>query len=78
MCREAQLAARAEDMPDPVTKGIEMFLIRYSPDVNTIEVWPQPDGRLMHTEGAEEEAGHTINDQRERLMARMRKRIRQV
>ena len=31
VCRETQLEARAEDMRDPVTKGVEMALIRYNP-----------------------------------------------
>ena len=30
-CRETQLEARAEDMRDPVTKRVEMALIRYNP-----------------------------------------------
>ena len=37
-CSEAQLEARAEDMYDLVTKRIEMVLIRYSPQVYTLEV----------------------------------------
>ena len=32
-CREAQLEARAEDMRDPVTKRVEMALIRYNPQI---------------------------------------------
>ena len=37
-CREAQLEARAEDMVDPVTKQVEMALIRYNPQITEMEV----------------------------------------
>ena len=37
-CRETQLEARAEDMRDPVTKRVEMTLIRYSLQVTRMEV----------------------------------------
>ena len=43
-------------MRDPVTKSIEMALIRYSPHVNTIEVRPRPNWLLRQTEGAGDEA----------------------
>ena len=36
-CREAQLEARAEDMRDPVTKRLEMALIRYNPQITEME-----------------------------------------
>ena len=42
-CREAQLEARAEDMRYPVTKRVEMTLVRYNPQVNLLEVRPPPD-----------------------------------
>ena len=42
-CREAQFEARAEDMRDPVTKRREMASIRYHPQVNMMQVQPQPD-----------------------------------
>ena len=45
-CRAAQLGARAEDMRDPVTKQVEMALIRYNPQVTMMEVQPQPDWLL--------------------------------
>ena len=38
--REAQLEAWAEDMRDPVTKRVEMALIRYSPQITEMEVRP--------------------------------------
>ena len=41
-CREAQSEARAEDMRDPVTKRVEIALIRYNLQVTMMEVWPQP------------------------------------
>ena len=44
-CREAQLEARAEDMGDPVTKRVEMTLIRYNPQITEVEVRKQPDWR---------------------------------
>ena len=44
-CRNAQLEARAEDMIDPVTKGVEMALIRYNPQITELEVRTQPDWR---------------------------------
>ena len=78
MCRVARLEARAEHMQDPVTKRIEMALIRYSSHVKVMEVRPQPDWRLRQTEGADGEAGDAVDEQKERLMARRRKRIRQV
>ena len=78
MCREAQLEARAEEMREPVTKKVEMALTRYGPHVTTMEVRPHPDWRSMQAEGAEEAAGNSADEQRERLMARRRKRIRQV
>ena len=72
-CREAQLEARAEDMRDPVTKRVEMALIRYSPQITEMEVRPQPDWRVQQSE--EEHEG---DDQRKRLTARRRKRNRQI
>ena len=44
-CRETQLEARAEDMRDPVTKQVEMALIRYNPKITEIEVRRRPDWR---------------------------------
>ena len=55
-CPEAQVDASAEDMYDLVTKRIEMALIRYSPQFNTLEVQPQPDWRLRQTDEARDEA----------------------
>ena len=42
-CRETQLQARAEDMRDPVTKRVEMALIRYNPKITAMEVRRRPD-----------------------------------
>ena len=77
-CREAQPETRAEDMRDPVTKSIEMALIRYSPQVTTMEVRPQPDWRLRQTEDTGEEAGQAVDERREHLMAHRQKRMRRV
>ena len=43
-CREAQLEARADDMRDPVTKWVEMALIRYNPQITEMEVRRSPTG----------------------------------
>ena len=77
-CRETQLEARAEDMRDPVTKRAEMALIRYNPQITEIEVRKQPDWRPRRSEGETEVEGREGEEQRERLMARRRKRIRQI
>ena len=53
-CREAQLEARAEDMIDPVTKRVEMALIRYNPQITEMEVRTQPDWRQRQSEDARE------------------------
>ena len=42
-CRETQLEARAEEVRDPVTKRVEMALIRYNPKITEMEVRKQPD-----------------------------------
>ena len=77
-CREAQLEARAEDMRDPVTKRVEMALIRYNPQITEMEVRTQPDWRQRRSEGKREVEEREGEEQRERLMARRRKRIRQI
>ena len=53
-CREAQLETRAEDMRDPVTKRVEMALIRYKPKITEMEVRKQPDWRPRRSEGETE------------------------
>ena len=50
-CREAQSEARLEDMRDPVTKRLEMALIRYKPQMTEMEVQTQPDWRPRRSEG---------------------------
>ena len=72
-CGQAQLEARAKDMRDPVTKRVEMALLRYNPQITEMEAGPQPDWRLRQSE--EEHEG---DEQRERLMAHRRKRNRQI
>ena len=64
-CREAQLEAQAGDMRDPVTKRVEMALIRYDPQITEME----------GTQDEEEQEG---DEQRESLMARGRKEIWQT
>ena len=77
-CKKAQLEARAEDMGNPVTKRVVMALIRYRRQVTRMEVRPQPDWRLQQSEEQRDEEGQVGDEQRERLMARRRKRVRQV
>ena len=77
-CRDAQLEACAKDIRDLVTKGIEMALIRYSAQVNTFGVRPQPDWLLQQIERAGDKTGQADNEHRERLMVRRRTRILQL
>ena len=77
-CGEAQLEAQAEDMRDPVTKRMEMAMIRYNPQITEMEVRKQPNWRPRRSEGEEEVEEREGEEQRERLMACRRKRIRQI
>ena len=77
-CREAQLEARAEDMLDPVTKRVKMALIRYNPQITDMEVQTQPNWRQGQLEGAREVEEREGEEQRERVMARRRKRSWQI
>ena len=77
-CRETQLEARAEDMRDPVTKRLEMALIRYNPKITEMEVRRRPDWRPRRSGGETGMQDREGDEQRERLMARRRKRIRQI
>ena len=76
--REVKLEALAEDMRDPVTKRKEMAFIKYSPQVTTMEVRPQGVWRLWEIDDAGEEAGQAVDEQRERLLECMQRRIPQV
>ena len=69
-CRETQLEARAEDMRDPVTKRVEMALIRYNPKITEMEVLRQPDWRPRRSGGETGMEAREGDEQRERLMAR--------
>ena len=77
-CREAQLGARAEGMRDPVTKRVEMLLIRYHPQITEMELQKQPDWPPRRSEGEKEVEEREGEEQRERLMARRRKGIQQI
>ena len=77
-CREAQLEARAEDMRDPFTKRVEMALIRNNPQSTEIEVRQQQYWQLRQSEGMRDEEVPEDDEQRERLIARSRKGIRQT
>ena len=77
-CRETQLEAQAEDMRDPVTKRVEIALIRYNPRITEMEVQKQPDCRPRGWEGETEVEQKEGEEQRERLMARRRRRIRHI
>ena len=69
-CRETQLEARAEDLRDPVTKRVEMALIRYHQRIMEMEVRKQPDWRPRRSKGETEVEEREGEEQRERLMAR--------
>ena len=77
-CREAALEARAEDMRDPVTKRVEMALIRYNQQVTEMEVRTQPCWQPRRLEGERDVEEGEGEEQRERLKARRRKIIRQI
>ena len=77
-CRETQLEARAEDMRDPVTKQVEMALIRYNRKITEVEVRRQPGWRPRRSGGETGMEDREEDEQRERLMARRRKTIRQI
>ena len=72
-CKEAQLEARAEDMRDPVTKQVEMALIRNNPQITGIEVRKQPDWQQRRSEAEREVEEREGGEQTERLMARRQK-----
>ena len=77
-CRETQLEARADDMRDPVTKRVEMGLIRYNPKITEMKVRRRSDWRPRRSgreTGMEDREG---DEQRDRLMAPRRKRFRQI
>ena len=77
-CRETQLEARADDMRDPVTKRVEMALIRYNPKITEMEVRRRPDWRPRRSGGETGMEDTEGEEQRDRLMARRRRRIRQI
>ena len=77
-CREMQLEARAEDMRDPVTKRVEIALIRYNPKITEMEVRKQPDWPPRRSGGETGLEDRDGEEQRDRLMARRRGRIRQI
>ena len=78
VCRETQLEARAEDMRDRVTKRVEMALIRYNPKVTEMEVRRRPDWRPRRSGGETRMEDRDGEEQRDCLMARRRRRIRQI
>ena len=77
-CRETQLEAQADDMRDPVTKLVEMALIRYNPKITEMEVRRRPDWRPRQSGGETGTEDREGDEQREHLMACKRKRIRQI
>ena len=70
--REAQLEVRAEDMCDPVTKQVEMALIRYNQKITQMEVRRRPDWRPRRSGGEAGMGDRERDEQRDRLMARRR------
>ena len=77
-CKETQLVARADDMRDPVTKRVEMALIRYNPQITEMEVRRRPDWRPRRSGGETGMGDRERDEQRDRMMARRRRRIRQI
>ena len=77
-CRETQLEARADDMRDPVTKRVEMALIRYNPKITEMEGRRRPDWRPRRSGGETGIEDREGDEQRDRLIQRRRKRIRQI
>ena len=77
-CREKQLEVRAEDMRDPVTKRVEMALIRYNPKITEMEVRRRPDWRPRRSGGETKMEDREGEERRDCLMARRRRRIRQI
>ena len=77
-CRETQVEVCAEDMRVPITKRVDMALIRCNPQVTTMDMRSQPDWRLQQPEDPKDEAGQAVDEQMERLMARRPKRVRQA
>ena len=65
-------------MRDPVTKQVEMALIRYNPKNTEMEVRRWPDWRPRRSGGETGMEDREGDEQRDRLMARRRKRIRQI
>ena len=76
--RETQLEAPAEDMRDPVTKRVEMALIRYNPKITEMEVRRRPDWRPRRSGGETGIENREEEERRDPLMARRRRRIRQI
>ena len=77
-CRETQLEARAEDMRDPVTKPVEMALITYNPKITEMEVRRRPDWQPRRSGGETGMEDSEGEEQRDRLMARRQRRVRQI
>ena len=77
-CRETQLEARADDMRDPLTKRVEMALIRYNPKITEMEVRRRPDWRPRRSGGETGMEDREGDEQRDRLMACRGKRIRRI
>ena len=77
-CRETQLEAGADDMRDPVTKRVVMALIRYNPKITEMKVRRRPDWPPRRSGGETGMEDREGDEQRDRLMARRRKRVRQI
>ena len=65
-------------MRDPVTKQVEMALIRYNAKNMEMEVWRRPDWRPRRSGGETGMEDREGEEQRDRLMARRRGRGRQI
>ena len=69
-CRGTQFKARAEDTSDPVTKRVEMALIRYHPKITEMEVRRRPDWRPRRSGGETGMEDREGEERRDPLMAR--------
>ena len=76
-CRETQLEARAEDMRDPVTKRVEMALIRYNQKSRRWRCGSSLIGD-QGGRGRDGSGGKRGRRAEERLFARRRRRIKQI
>ena len=76
--QEGRIGIKGARHAQSVIKRLEMALIRYNPQFTEMEVRTQPYLRQRQSEGVREVEEREREEQRERLMARRQKRIRQI